>query len=164
MEKIKIGVIVNTHGLRGELKVKSFTQFNEIRFKKKQTIYIRYRDEDIPVCIQSVKEHKGMLLLTFENLLDINEVEKYKTSELYIDASDLHDLDEDEVYYFDLMGCSVEDQDGNVLGEVEDVIETGANAVLRVNQKILIPFVKTFILSFDVKEKRIVVQMMEGLL
>lgn len=164
MEKIKIGVIVNTHGLKGEVKVKSFSDFNDIRFCKGNYLMLAYHGELINLKINSSREHKGMLLLTFEGLNNIDQVEKYRDCELFIDKNDLHELDEDEVYYFDLMGCQVYLEDGSELGYVNDVLETGANAVLRVNDKILIPYVKAFIKEADIKNKKIVIYKVDGLL
>lgn len=164
MEKIKIGIIVNTHGLKGELKVKSFSDFNEIRFQKGNHLFIEYRGEMIEVEVITYREHKGMVLITLKGLEDINLVEKYRECNIFINKDDLHDLEEDEVYFFDLMGCEVYLEDGELLGEVEDVLETGANAVLRVNKKILVPYVDAFIKDANIKEKKIVIYKVDGLL
>lgn len=164
MEKIKIGIIVNTHGLKGELKVKSFSDFNEIRFQKGNYLFIEYRGEMIEVEVITYREHKGMVLITLKGLEDINLVEKYRECNIFINKEDLHDLEEDEVYFFDLMGCEVYLEDGELLGEVEDVLETGANAVLRVNKKILIPYVDAFIKDANIEEKKIVIYKVDGLL
>lgn len=164
METIKIGAIVNTHGLKGDLKVKSFSEFNDIRFQSGNVVYIEYHGQMIEMEIDSFKEHKGMVLVSFKGQKDINLVEKYKGCTLYIKKEDLHDLEEDEVYYFDLMDCQVFDEDNHLLGKVEDIIETGANAVLRVNKKILIPYVNDFIVDVDIENKKIIVHVMKGLL
>lgn len=164
MEKIKIGIIVNTHGLKGELKIKSFSDFNEIRFQKKNHLFIEYRGEMIEVEVATYREHKGMVLITLKGLDDINLVEKYRECNIFINKDDIHDLEEDEVYFFDLMGCEVYLEDGELLGNVEDVLETGANAVLRVNKKILIPYVDAFIKDANIKEKKIIIYKVDGLL
>ncbi len=164
MKKIKIGAIANTHALKGEVKVKSFSAFNKERFKKGATLFISYRDEMIDVNVQSFRETKDMVFLQFKEYQSINDVEQYKGCELYMNESDLHELDEGEVYYSDLMGCEVYDETASLLGVVEDVLETGANAVLRVNKTILIPYVAEFIVEVDIKNKKIVIQKMEGLL
>lgn len=161
---IKIGVIVNTHGLKGELKVKSLSDFNEIRFQIGKELLILYQNAFTSVKIASFREHKGMVYISFVDHQDINLVEKYKGSELFINSEDRHELEEDEVYYSDLMGCDVYDEENHMLGKVEDIIETGANAVLRVNKRILIPYVKDFIVDVDVKEKKIIIHVVEGLL
>lgn len=165
MKQIKIGVLVNTHGLKGEVKVKPMTDFVDIRFQKGNTINIQYNDTIIPVTIKHVREQKDMLLVTFDGYDDINKVEAMKGSVLSIDETSLHELEEDEAYYFELQDCEVYDTNQNHIGTVCEVIETGANAVLRVSgeKEYLIPYVKAFITEFDAKEKRIIVNMVEGL-
>lgn len=164
MDIIKVGTIVNTHALKGELKVYSVSDFNKMRFKKGNELYISYRKQYEKVTVQSYREQKGMVFVSFVGLNDINMVEKYKNCDLYVDREDIEDLDTDEVYYHDLMNCEVYDEENNLLGNVEDILETGANAVLRVNKSILIPFVDAFIKDVDIENKRIVIHKMEGLL
>ena len=165
MKQIKIGVLVNTHGLKGEVKVKPMTDFPDIRFQKGNTINIQYQNTLLPVTIKQVREQKDLLLLTFEGYDDINQVEPWKGSILSIDESQLHELEEDEAYYFELQDCEVYDNENQLLGTVSEVIETGANAVLRVRgeREYLIPYVKAFVTDFDAEAKRITVKMVEGL-
>lgn len=165
MKQIKIGVLVNTHGLKGEVKVKPMTDFPDIRFQKGNTINIQYQNTLLPVTIKQVREQKDLLLITFEGYDDINQVEPWKGSILSIDESQLHELEEDEAYYFELQDCEVYDNENQLLGTVSEVIETGANAVLRVRgeREYLIPYVKAFITDFDAEAKRITVKMVEGL-
>lgn len=164
MDKIKIGVIVNTHGLKGELKVKSFSDFNEIRFQKQSLLFVEFHNEMIEMQVDSFREQKGMVYITFKDLKDINLVEQYRNCNIYVNKDDIHELEADEVYYFDLMNCQVYLEDGELLGEVEDVLETGANAVLRVNKSILIPYVNAFVKSTDIETKKIIVYKVDGLL
>ena len=103
--------------------------------------------------------------MTFEEYDDINQVEPFKGSVLSIDESQLHELEEDEAYYFELQDCEVYDETDHLIGTVCEVIETGANAVLRVRgeREYLIPYVKAFVTDFDAQTKRITVKMVEGL-
>ncbi len=167
MEFIKIGVLVNTHGLKGEVKIKPMTDFPEQRFQKKATIYVSYQNEMIEVRIKSVREHKGMLLVVFEGYEDINLVEQWKTSTLYISKQQLHTLEEDEAYFFELKGCIVKDEAGEELGSVVEVLDTPAHAILRVQKddiSFLVPYVQAFITSFDKDKQEIVIHKMEGLI
>ena len=164
MDKVKVGVIVNTHALKGEVKVKSFSDFSDVRFAKGSKLMIAYRNEYINVRVKSCRESKCLLLVLFDGYEDINLIEKYKGCEIFVSKQFLHDLEEDEVYFHDLMECDVYDEDDNFIGKVEEVLETGANAVLRVNKKILIPFVKAFIKESDIENKKIVIHKVEGLL
>ena len=165
MEYIKIGAIAGTHGLRGEVSVKSFTQFNDIRFAKGSVIYRETAEGMQELKILSVREKTDRILLQLEGYHHIDQVEAWKGSLLYIQKDQLHELDEDEVYYFELMHCRVEDESGNVLGEVSDLIETGGGVVLRVTgeKELLIPYVRAFIKVADMKQKRIVVELLEGM-
>lgn len=167
MKQINIGVLVNTHGLKGEVRVKPLTDFPEIRFSKGNTIYLQFKNTTLPLVIKTIRESKGLLLLTFDGYHDINQVEPWKGSYITIDIEDAHELAEDEAYFFELKECTVYDMEEQVLGDVIEVIETGANAVLRVKGKekdILIPYVKAFVKEFNRSEKKIYVELMEGLL
>lgn len=165
MKQIKIGALVNTHGLKGEVKVKPLTDFPDIRFKKGNTINIQYKQDLIPVKIKHVRDQKGMLLVSFDGYEDINQVEPWKGSILSIEEEQLHELDADEAYFFELMNCEVYDEQNQLLGIVCEVIETGANAVLRVKgeKDYLIPYVKAFVKDFDKEQKKISVELVDGL-
>lgn len=161
---IKIGVIANTHALKGEVKIKSFSEFNDVRFAKGNKMYISFQNTMKEVIVKEYREVKEMVYVKFDGYDSINDVEQYKGCEISIDENELHDLEENEFYYFQLMGCVVFDEENNELGIVEDVLETGANAVLRVNKTILIPYVNDFIISTDIKNKKIIIHKMDGLL
>lgn len=164
---INIGVLTNTHGLRGEVKIKSLSDFTDIRFAKGTILLLLHNDEFIPLTIQNIRETKGMLIVKFLEYDNINQVECLKGDYIVIDESNLHELEEDEAYFFELMDCQVKDMQGNDLGVVVEVIETGANAVLRVRNQtgneILIPYVKAFVKKFNKEQKEIQVEIMEGL-
>ena len=83
MEYVRVGNIVNTFGLKGELKIKSHTDFEDVRFKVTQQLYISYMNAFEPVVIKSFRKHKGFILLSFEKQ-DINLVEKYKGCDIFI--------------------------------------------------------------------------------
>ena len=95
MERVIIGQIVNTHGIKGELKVKSSTDFVEERFEKNAHVYIDDHGQMIDMKVLSHRFHKGHILVTFQGYQDINRVEKYKGCFLYADK-DLELLDDDE--------------------------------------------------------------------
>ena len=84
MEYISIGKITNTHGLKGTLKVKSFTDFNEMRFQKGNQLFIDFKGEKLPITVTKFKIVKGIVHLDVEEYKHINEIEKFKSSDLYI--------------------------------------------------------------------------------
>jgi len=163
MEKIKIGMIVNTHGLKGELKIKSFSDFNQERYKKGNELILKTKNEELILKVKTYREHKQMVLVSFEGYEDINKVEMWKGNALYISRDKIEDLDQG-YYFFELKGCKVYDQKNQLLGEVEEILETAANPILRINKTILVPYVDSFIKEVDIKNKRIEIEVIEGLL
>jgi len=167
MEYIKIGAIANTHGLKGTVKVKSFTDFKEERYKKGNTLYIFFKNEYIPVTITNAKTVKGLEYIDFEGLTHINDVEKLKGSELFIDQEQIHVItDEDEFYYNDLIGCEIITD--SPVGIVKDIREYPQGQYLVINteekKNILIPFLKQFVRDVDLKNRKIYLTEWEGLL
>ncbi|MEG0423485.1 MAG: ribosome maturation factor RimM [Erysipelotrichaceae bacterium] len=165
MDEIKIGVICGTHGLKGEVSVKSLSDFDEIRFKKGNVVYLK-ENQCTPLTIKTMRVHKDRVLLSFEGYDDINEVEKWKGLLLVIDKSNLHSLEGDDVYYFQLRNMQVFDENNECLGEVKELIETGANLVLRIDDgtnSFLMPYVSVFVKETNVKENKLVVHLLEGM-
>ena len=95
MEKVKVGKIIGKHGLKGELKIRSNSDFGAVRFKKGNSLYIRYQGVDLEFVIVSSRIHKGNYLVAFKDNQDINLVEKYVGSFVY-GLKDDELLDEDE--------------------------------------------------------------------
>ena len=147
MEKLKIGKIVGTHALKGELKIRSFSDFNDQRFVVGHKLYLNEIVD--PFIIKTVRVHKGNYLISFEGLQDINLVEKYIGYNVYGLKEDV-ELDDD-------------DQE---IGKVESVYFNGAHDVLTVqtaNKKIAIPYVDAFIENEDIENKKIFVHLIKGM-
>lgn len=162
MEKVIVGQIVNTHGIKGELKVKASTDFVEERFAPGAKLFLDYHNQDIEMTVASHRFHKGHVLVTFENLRDINLVEKYKGCFIYA-PKDESLLDEGEYYISDLIGCQVYDR-GHLIGDVIDVQLYDHHDILVVKgkEKVMIPYVDAFVIDEDIENKRIDVQLIEG--
>ncbi|MBO6047160.1 MAG: ribosome maturation factor RimM [Erysipelotrichaceae bacterium] len=163
MDKVRIGKIINTFGIRGELKVLSMTDFPDERFAPGAHMFIRRQGKDIDVEITSHRVHKGYDLVTINNLRDINLVEQYKGLECYA-FKDEELLDEDEYYFNDLVGCKVYNY-GELIGEVEDVYENMYQDILAVDhngKRLMIPYVEAFVKAIDIDEKRIDVELIKG--
>ena len=166
MEYVVIGKILNTFGIKGELKADAYTDFVEERFKKDSTVYIG--EEHVPFVMRSYRMHKCFYLLSFKDVDDINLVEKYKGMLLYKAKSDIHKLKEGEYYFSDLKDLDVYVDDKKI-GKVLRVEEGIAANNLRVlkdedRKEYLVPFLPVFIRNVDLDEKRIDVIQMEGLL
>ena len=167
MEYISIGKIVNTHGLKGTLKIKSFTDFKEDRYKIGNLLYISFKEEIIPVTVANFKTVKNLDNLTFKEFNDINMVEKYKGSFLMFNKEDALELALDEFYYDELIGMEVYNED-QLIGKCIDVRELPQGEILVVKRDskkdALIPFRKEFVKDVDKDLKRINLISWEGLL
>lgn len=167
MKKLKVGKILTTHGLKGELKIKSSSDYAPERFKKGAKLFLTFDKRDMELEIATSRVHKGNYLVSFVGYQDINLVEQFKGIDVY-GIKDETLLDEDEIYYDDLIGCKVEDQDGNLLGEVTDMMETAAHDILIMkspkNKKVMIPYVDAFIKEIDLDEDLIIIENMAGLI
>ena len=166
MELITIGIIVNTHGLKGTLKVKSFTDFKNERYKKGTLLYIAFREELISVTVKNFKTIKNLDLLDFEEFSNINEVEKYKGSELRINAKSKISLQEDEFLFEELIGLDI--YTTVLIGTCIDVYEVPQGELLVVKREgkkdALIPFNKHFVKEVNKESNKITLIEWEGLL
>ncbi len=165
MKKITIGTVQKPFGLKGELKIRIQTDFVEERFSVGNQVYINLNGVEVQRKIESVRKHQGSLLVKFEGLDSLTEVEHYHRALIQIDQDEMHDLDQDEYYFIDLIHCEVY-VDQNLIGTVKEVMDMPAHPVLRIKTNdtdVLIPFVESFIVNVDLDSKRIDVKMMEGL-
>ncbi|NCB34214.1 MAG: ribosome maturation factor RimM [Erysipelotrichia bacterium] len=169
MGYIKIGTVINTHGLKGELKIRSSSDFDELRYQKGNTVYFYANGEYLPVKPISFRLHSGYSLVSFEGMQDINAVEQYKGCLVCIQDTDRHELDDGEYYADELIGMKAEDEEGHELGTVTAVEETsGAQNNIRIQRpdhsSALIPNVPEFVLEIDEENRIIVIHVEEGLL
>ncbi len=165
MEYILIGKVVNTFGIKGELKVYPYTDFIEERFKKGSKVYLG--EDYLPFVVKSYREHKGMLLVLFEANEDINLVEKYKDYEIYKAKEDIEML-QDGYYFRDLKDLDVYVENeaiGKVLQVEEGITANNLRILKNSDQKeYLVPFLPVFVENVDLDQKRIDIVKMEGLL
>ena len=124
----KVGVITSTHGIRGEVKVYPTTD-DVNRFKKLKKVILDNGKERLDMEIASVKFFKNMVILKFKGIDNINDVEKYKKAELYVTRENAVKLKKDEYFIADLIGLKVTSDEGEDLGVIDDVRQTGANDV-----------------------------------
>lgn len=163
MEGYVVGKILNTHGLKGDLKIKVLSDSN--RFFKGSVLHIEHKKEFIEVEVLSQKSYDNHLLVRFKNLEDINLVEKYKNSFIWIDKDNLTELDEEEFYYHELVGLPVYNQNNELRGNVSSVREVpqGHLLVIEINGKSkFIPFRKEFVT--EVTKDKVIINEIEGLL
>lgn len=162
MEKILMGKVVNVVGLKGELKVYSYTDRNE-RFEELDQIWL----DNKVYAIENVRYQNKVVILKLEGINDRNKAEEQRNKKVYIEESDLQELPEDTYYVRDLIGLSVVTEDGE-LGKISDVIQNTAQDLYEVKtaegKKIYIPVVKEFVTDVDMENKVVKVTLPEGLL
>ncbi len=156
--------IVNTHGVRGEVKALHFTD-GEMFFKKVKTVY---KEDGTPVKINSWRFQKGAVLLNLESVDTMELAEKLKFTKLYAKKEDLPKLPKGEYYFFELIGLKVMLPDEEELGEVTDVIENNASNLLEIKktdgEKVLVPNIPVFVSKVDTDDGKIIITPIEGLI
>lgn len=165
--RFQIGIISSTHGIRGEVKV--FPTTDDVRrFGKLKEVILDTGKGDLNLSVQSVKYFKQFVIVKFEGLDDINAVEKYRGKSLYVTRENAVRLQKDEYFIADLIGLSVQDETGEPIGVLEDVLGTGANDVYRIRltdgRELLLPAIRQCVLEVDVQAGFMKVHILEGLL
>ncbi|OQX94036.1 MAG: 16S rRNA processing protein RimM [Tenericutes bacterium 4572_104] len=167
MDYIKIGKIVNTRGIKGELKIHSLTDFQNDRYKKGNTIYIYYQNEYIPFKVKSYKKLKNMDYIVLDGFEDINKVEIYKNSDIFVLPEDEVSLSEDEYHISEIIDLKVY-QNNEIIGKIKDVLSYPQGDYLKIllnNEKTsLIPFRNEFVIEVNLDKGFIEIIEMEGLL
>ncbi|WP_308639221.1 ribosome maturation factor RimM [Paenibacillus silvisoli] len=167
---LSVGKLVNTHGIRGEVKVVSQTDFPEERFAPRSILTLIHPEtkQTMELEVQSARLHKNMYIVKFRGFDNINDVEKYKGWELKVSKEDMVELEEGEYYHHQIIGCQVVTEDGDVLGEIKEILSPGANDVWVVKRpkgkELLIPVIDEVVLDVNVAEKLVKVHLMEGLI
>lgn len=164
---LQVGVITSTHGVRGEVKVYPTTD-DVARFKKLKKVILDTGKENLELEIAGVKFFKNMVILKFKEFDNINDVEKYRQKALYVTRENAVKLKKDEYFIADLIGLSVKTDEGETLGDLTDVIQTGANDVYVVSmqdgEEVLIPAIKDCIKEVDIENGKMEVHLLPGLL
>lgn len=163
----EIGQIVNTNGLKGVVKVKPFT--DDIKeFETFESIYVQKKAELVEFKIESVRYAKNMVFLKLKGIDTIEEAETLRNFYIKVERDALPELEENSYYIVDLLECEVVTIDGENLGKMDDIFNTGSNDVYVVKneegKQILLPAIKEVIKNVDIPNKKITVKLMEGLI
>jgi len=165
--QLEVGKIINTHGVKGEVKVVPWTNTPE-QFENFDWVYIKKDSHLKKVHIEDIKYQKNNIILRFKQIHSLDEAELYKNSILVVDREVMGEPPEGEYYICDLLGMQVKNEQGEILGNLEDVISTGSNDVYVVknnlNKEILVPALKDVILDVDLGNNIMVVKLPEGLI
>ena len=165
-QMLRVGVITSTHGVRGEVKVFPTTD-DAKRFKTLKKVILDGR-EPLELSIEQVKFFKNMVILKFKGYDNINDVETWRQKDLLITREQAVALKPDEYFITDLIGLQVNDDEGNEVGTIKDVLETGANDVYVValpnGKELLLPAIKDCILNVDMENGEMTVHILDGLM
>lgn len=163
---LQVGVITGTHGLKGEVKVFPTTDDPE-RFEDLESVFLDTGREKKSLTIQNVRYFKKYVILKFKGYDDINLVEGWRQKSLLVDREHALPLGENENFIADLIGLRVLNEDGSELGELVDVLQTGANDVYAVRtpekKELLIPAILDCILDVNLDDGTMTVHLLKGL-
>ena len=164
---LQVGVITQTHGVRGEVKVFPTTD-DAARFKKLKHVMLDTGKETLPLEIESVKFFKQFVILKFKGFDNINDIERYKRCPLLVERENAVPLEEGEYFIADMIGMKVITDEGENFGILKDVMETGANDVYVIEHpsegEVLFPAIKECILDVDIENRQMKIHVMNGLI
>jgi 16S rRNA processing protein RimM len=162
---LAVGKVRRPHGVAGDVLVEIYTDFPE-RFQPGATVYAG--ENHVPMVISRQRSHNDGLLLAFIGFSTPEEVSRFRNQILYIKGTEAIELPDGEYYFHDLLGLSVADESGEPLGEVTEIMETGANDVYVVTNKagreLLLPAISEVIREVDLVSKSMKVHLLPGLL
>lgn len=165
-ERVTAGKITSTHGLRGEVKVYPYLDDPD-RFLDFTKVIIRTNRAEFEEEIEKIRFFKNMAIVKFKGIDDINDVMKYRNAEIRVLREEAADLQEGQYFEIDLIGLDVINDDGRNLGELKEIMHTGANDVYIVRseegKEILIPAIKQCILEVNIEDGNMKVHLLEGL-
>ena len=167
VSEMLVGIITQTHGIRGEVKVFPTTD-DAGRFKKLKEVIMDNGRERLNLEIEGVKFFNQYAILKFKGYDSINDIEKYKSAKLYIKREQAVKLKKDEYFIADLIDMEVVTEDGEYFGKMKDVLTTGANDVYIVTREdgteVLLPAIKQCVKEIDMERDRITAHIMDGLI
>ncbi len=166
-EYFEIGQIVNTFGIKGFVKVNPFTDDLE-RFEELDSVFVVKNKELIEMKIEEIKYHKNLVLIKFKGIEDINMAEKYKGCYIKIKREATRKLPKDTYFIADLIGLPVYEENGNLLGKLDDIYNNKSHDIYVVKdglgKQILLPSTKEVIKQIDIENEKIVVHLIDGLI
>ena len=166
-EYFEIGQIVNTFGIKGMVKIKPFTD-DINKFDKFKKIYIKKENTKKEYQIEEVKYHKQMVLMKLKGINTPEEADLLRGSYLIINREDEEPLEEGEYYIIDLLGSEVYTDENVLLVKLEDIYNTGSNDIYVVKdelgKQVLLPAISDVIKNIDIKNKKITVHIVSGLM
>ncbi len=164
---LQIGIIANTHGIKGEIKVIPLTD-NLERYDFLEWVYVETNGTYTKYNIEGVRYHKGIVIAKFKGVNDMDTALSLKNHFILVDRKNAIPLEQNTYFICDLVGCNVFEKSKNRLGILTDVIKTGSNDVYVVKndsgREILIPALKSIVTEISLSDRSITVMLPEGIL
>ena len=165
MDWLEVGKIVNTHGLKGEVKVVPWTDSPET-FEDIDCVYIKKKTGDIRLNIENMKYQKNNIILKFKEISKIEDAEPLKNKTLFAERDALGELPEGVYYIADIIGLKAVDTDGKLIGTVSDIFNTGSNDIYEIKREgmksLLLPDIDD-VITVELENERVVVRIPKGL-
>lgn len=160
-----VGRVLKPQGVRGEVKIAPETDFPQ-RFREDDQLILQRSGEKKTYLVEHVKNlNKGLMAVKFQGVESRDEAEKLRGATIVVDEEHLYPLGEDEYYHHQLIGCEVEDINLGVLGTLNEIFFNGGTDiyVVKAEKEIMIPAIKEIIKEIDLENRRIIVEVYEGL-
>ncbi len=165
---LEIGQIVNTFGIKGMVKVKPFTDDTKKRFDNLKKVYIQNKNERKEYEIEEVKYHKEMVLIKFKGIENPEDANLLRNCYLVVDRDEEEPLEEGTYYIVDMIGLEVYTDEGEKLGILDDVFNSGSSDIYVVKnelgKQILLPAIEDVIKNIDMEQRKMVVHLIPGLM
>ncbi len=165
-DMLQVGVVTTTHGVRGEVKVFPTTD-DSTRFKKLKNVILDTGKEKLDMEITNVKFFKNLVIVKFKGYDNINDVERFRQAKLLVTRDNAVELAENEYFIADLIGLKASSDEEEDLGEITDVLQTGANDVYVISKEgtpdLLVPAIKDCVVNVDIEAGTIVLHLLDGL-
>lgn len=164
---LQVGAILDTHGLRGEVKVfpttddaSRYDDLAEVELQKKDGSFLHLE-------VERVRYFKNLVIVKFKHFDNINDIEQYKKCNLYVTRENAVELDEDEYFVADLIGLTAKSDEGEILGTLTDVLTTGANDVYVIktpqNDELLVPAIHDCVQEVNIEGGYVTLHLLPGL-
>jgi 16S rRNA processing protein RimM len=166
-DRVLMGRVARTHGVRGEICLTPFTESPDFFLDCGHLQVLLPDGTALGLEVDAVRKHKRLVLLKLKGIRSLEEAERLVGAEVFVPRSSLPELEPDEYYWTDLIGLSVFDESGRLLGRVMRILPTGADDLLvldRDGREILLPFLEEVVQSIDLKAGRVVAAPPPGLL
>lgn len=163
-EFVAVGRVVRPHGVRGNLLVEAIS---DLIHSLEQGVEVHLGDSERKTRVKYLRSHQNRYLLAVEGVHDRSEAEQYRGAEVLLSGQKTEDLPEGTYYHWQIVGLNVISDEGESLGTISRILETGANDVYVVEKEgakeLLLPAIDSVIVEVDLEQETLVVRLLPGL-